>query len=66
MGTAENWLYLVDGDAEVVGATAKGVTVRLTGKFWGSRSWAFKCVEELFAKEMPGVYTSIYRVYIHL
>ena len=55
----ENWLYGIDGDAQVVGATSKGVTVRLTGKFWRSRQWAFDSIVELFAAEMPS-----HKVYI--
>eukprot|EP00285_Hemiselmis_virescens_P008363 CAMPEP_0173409082 /NCGR_PEP_ID=MMETSP1356-20130122/71327_1 /TAXON_ID=77927 ORGANISM="Hemiselmis virescens, Strain PCC157" /NCGR_SAMPLE_ID=MMETSP1356 /ASSEMBLY_ACC=CAM_ASM_000847 /LENGTH=475 /DNA_ID=CAMNT_0014370495 /DNA_START=21 /DNA_END=1445 /DNA_ORIENTATION=- len=43
------------GDVSIVKATSKTVTVRLEGKFYGTRQWAFDSVAALFADKMPGV-----------
>jgi len=45
----------VSGDATVVKATSKTVTVRLSGKFWGSRQWAFDAVSSYLKERMPGI-----------
>jgi len=51
----ENHWYGVNGDAEILRATSKTVTVRLSGKFWGSRQWAFDQVEEVITAVLPDV-----------
>jgi len=55
----ENTWYGISGDAEILRATSKTVTVRLAGKFWGSRKWAFEEVEKVMEAELPGVKVKI-------
>lgn len=55
----ENERKGVSGNAFVVKATSKTVTIRLEGKFWGSRQWAFDAVSAYLQESMPGIQVAI-------